>query len=345
MQKIALIGFGNVGQGLAEILHSKKADLKRRQGYTYQLVAVCDAKLGAVHDPEGLDLARLLKTLRATGSLEAYRGSRVVKGWDALRTIRAAGADVVVELAWTDLTTGQPAIRHCETALKLGKHVVTSNKGPAALAQPRLARLAARHGVQFRIEGTVMSGTPVLSLALENLAGNNFLAIQGILNGTTNYILSEMETGADYAAALAKAQAFGYAEADPTGDVEGHDAAGKVTILANLLMGGALVPADVKRRGITGISAADVAKARAEGKRWKLIGSVRRLASGGLEARVEPLALPLADPLAGVMGPTNAISFETDLLGKVTMVGPGAGRVQTGFAILSDLLAIERSRS
>jgi homoserine dehydrogenase len=345
MLKIAMIGFGNVGQGLAEILHGKKTALKRRHGFEYQVVAISDARLGALCDPEGLDLGRVLKVLGATGGLEGYRGPRVRKGWDALQTIRASGADAVVELAWTDLTTGQPAIRHCETALKLGKHVVTSNKGPAALAQPRLARLAARQGVQFRIEGTVMSGTPVLSLALENLAGNDFLAIQGILNGTTNYILSEMEAGADYAAALAKAQALGYAEADPTGDVEGHDAAGKVAILANLLMGGTLVPADVKRKGITGISAADVAKARAEGKRWKLIGSVRRLKAGGLDARVEPLGLPLADPLAGVMGPTNAVSFETDLLGKVTMVGPGAGRVQTGFAILSDLLAIERSRA
>ena len=345
MQKIAMVGFGNVGQGLAEILNRKQAALKRRQGYEYRVVAISDARLGALCDPEGLDLGRALKVLGKTGSLAAYRGPRVQKGWDALRTIRESEADVVVELAWTDLTTGQPAIRHCETALKLGKHVVTSNKGPAALAQPRLARLAAKHGVQFRIEGTVMSGTPVLSLALENLAGNEVLAIQGILNGTTNYILSEMEAGADYAAALAKAQALGYAEADPTGDVEGHDAAGKVAILANLLMGASLVPADVKCKGITGIRAADIAKARAAGKRWKLIGSVKRLPAGGLDARVAPVALPLADPLAGVMGPTNAVSFETDLLGKVTIVGPGAGRVQTGFAILSDLLAIERSRA
>lgn len=344
MQKIALIGFGNVGQGLAEILHTKKSALKRR-GYEASVVAVSDARLGAVCDPQGLDLGRLLRAAREKGNLDAYRGPGLARGWDALKTIRASGADVVVELAWTDLTTGQPAIRHCETALKLGKHVVTSNKGPAALAQPRLARLAAKQGVQLRIEGTVMSGTPVLSLALENLAGNDFLAVQGILNGTTNYILSEMEAGADYAAALAKAQALGYAEADPTGDVEGHDAAGKVTILANLLMGGKLTPADVKCKGITGIKATDVSKARAAGKRWKLIGSVRRLPGGGLDARVQPVALPLADPLAGVMGATNAISFETDLLGKVTMVGPGAGRVQTGFAILSDLLAIERSRA
>ena len=345
MQRIAMIGFGNVGQGLAEILLRKKAELKRQQGYSFAVVAVSDVKLGSVYHPAGLNLQRLLAALREKGSLEAYRGAGVVKGWDALRTIKESNVDTVVELAWTDLATGQPAIKHCEAALKAGKHVVTSNKGPAALAYPKLSRLAARHGAQLRIEGTVMSGTPVLNLGLQDLAGNRFEAVEGILNGTTNYILSEMEAGADYAAALAKAQSLGYAEADPTGDVEGIDAAGKVAILANLLMGGALTPADVKRKGITKITAADVAKAKADGKRWKLIGSVKRSASGGLDARVQPVALPLSDPLAAVMGPTNAVSFTTDLLGKVTMVGPGAGRVETGFAILSDLLAIDRSRA
>lgn len=345
MQRIALIGFGNVGQGLAEILIEKKAELKKRQGYAFEVVAVSDFKLGSVYDPRGLDLKRLVKALRERGSLEAYRGARVQRGWDALKTIRASNADTVVELAFTDLDTGQPAIKHCQEALKLGKHVVTSNKGPAALAYPRLARLAAKHGAQFRIEGTVMSGTPVLNLGMETLAGNDFRSIQGILNGTTNYILSEMEGGMSYDAALAQAQKLGYAEADPTGDVEGIDAAGKVTILANMFMGANLRPADVKRRGITKITKAHIAEAAKAGQRWKLIGTVRRKKTGALEASVKPVALPLSDPLAAVNGPTNAITFDTDLLGKVTVVGPGAGRVETGYSILTDLLAIERSRA
>ncbi len=343
MQRIALIGFGNVGQGLAEILIRKKGELKRKQGYEFQVVAVCDFKLGSVYDPEGLDLKRLVKALKVKGSLEAYRGANVVKGWNALTTIRESNADTIVELAFTDLATGQPAIKHCQEAFKLGKHVVTSNKGPAALAYPRLSRLAARHDAQFRIEGTVMSGTPVLNVGMEDLAGNTFNSIQGILNGTTNYILSEMEGGMSYEVALAKAQKLGYAEADPTGDVEGIDAAGKVTILANMFMGAKIKPADVKRRGITKIKSEDIAKAAKAGKRWKLIGTVKRRKDGGLDASVKPVALPLADPLAAVMGPTNAITFDTDLMGKVTVVGAGAGRVETGFSILTDLLAIERS--
>lgn len=345
MQRIAMIGFGNVGQGLAEILVEKQAELRRRHGYEFRVVAVSDFKLGSVHDPQGLDLKRLVKVLREKGSLEAYRGAAVVKGRDALTTIRESKADVLVELSFTDLATGQPAIKHCQEALGRGMSVVTSNKGPAALAYPRLSRLAARHGAQFRIEGTVMSGTPVLNVGMQNLAGNAFKSIQGILNGTTNYILSEMEQGCGYAAALAKAQELGYAEADPTADVEGFDAAGKVTILANMFMDAGIRPEQVRRRGITKLGAGDIAKAKAAGKRWKLIGSVRRKRDGSLDASVKPVALPLDDPLAAVMGPTNAITFETDLLGKVTVVGPGAGRVETGFSILTDLLAIERSRA
>jgi len=343
MQKIALIGFGNVGQGLAEILRTKKASLKRRQNYEFSVVAISDLRLGSVQDPEGIDLKRALDAVSHHGSLDAYKGG--VHGWDALKTIRESGADVIVELAYTDLKTGQPAIAHCREALKLGKSVVTSNKGPAALAYPALSRLAKQHGAHFFIEGTVMSGTPVLNLGMNNLAGNDFISISGILNGTTNYMLTEMEKGMSYESVLRKAQELGYAEADPTGDVEGIDAAGKVTILANLFMDAKLTPADVKRRGITRLKPADIEMARKAGKRWKLVGSGRRRKEGGVEASVRPVMLPLDDPLAGVMGPTNAVTFETDLLGKVTVVGPGAGRIETGYSILTALLTIERSRS
>ncbi|MCP4546903.1 MAG: homoserine dehydrogenase [bacterium] len=341
MQKIAMIGFGNVGQGLADILVEKKAKLKRKQGYEFKVVAISDFKLGSVYDPDGLNLKRVLDAVRKRGSLDAYKGG--THGWDALRTIRESNADTIIELAFTDLKTGQPAIKHCREALKLGKHVVTSNKGPAALAYPSLARLAKKHDARFMIEGTVMSGTPVLNVGMNDLAGNDFTSIQGILNGTTNYMLSEMEKGADYETVLKKAQDLGYAEADPTGDVEGVDAAGKVTILANMFMDAGIRPEDVKRKGITKITPADIEKATKEGKRWKLIGTVRRKRTGTLEASVKPIALPLSDPLAGVMGPVNAVTFDSDLLGKVTVIGPGAGRIETGYSILTDLLAIERS--
>ena len=187
-----------------------------------------------------------------------------------------------------------------------------------------------------------MSGTPVLSTATEALAGCDFVRVRGILNGTTNYILSEMEQGRPYAEALATAQQLGYAEADPTADVEGFDVLAKVVILANVVMGAELGVEEVAREGITGLDADAVAAAPAEGTRWKLIGQVERV-DGRVTASVAPVALPLEDPLASVGGVTNAVTLETDLLGPVTIVGAGAGKAATGLALLSDLLAIQRT--
>jgi homoserine dehydrogenase len=228
--------------------------------------------------------------------------------------------------------------------MEKGMHVVTTNKGPVALFLPDLLELARSKGVEFLFEGTVMSGTPALSLARRNLAGCRVTSFAGILNGTTNYMLTEMEKGMGYAEVLKKAQELGYAEAVPDADVEGWDALGKVVILSNYVLGARVKPADVPCRGITGITPEMMKKAAADGRRYKLIGRAS-LADRRLEASVAPAALPLADPLAGVSGPTNAVTFETDLLGKVTVVGPGAGRAATGFAVLSDLLEVHRSRS
>lgn len=186
-----------------------------------------------------------------------------------------------------------------------------------------------------------MSGTPALRLGMELLGGAGIRRVQGILNGTTNYILTQMESGAAYEAALAEAQAKGYAEADPSGDVEGHDAAGKVVILANLLLGLPLTMEDVACEGITGLTPEDIRAAQEAGERWKLIGLVERTDEGH-RASVKPTRLPLAHPLASVSGATNAITYTTDLLGDVTLVGPGAGRVETGYALLGDVLGIHR---
>jgi homoserine dehydrogenase len=186
-----------------------------------------------------------------------------------------------------------------------------------------------------------MSGTPALRLAQSALAGCTIREARGILNGTTNYILTQMEGGAAYADALAEAQKLGYAEADPTGDVEGFDAAGKVVIVANTILGGKLTMNDVDRTGISQLTPADIESARANSERWKLIARAQRT-DNGIVASVKPTRLPITDPLASVGGVTNAITYETDMLGAVTLVGPGAGRRETGYAILSDLLELAR---
>lgn len=333
IQRIILIGFGTVARGLCEILRDKARQLHMEYDYEARVVGICDLRLGTVYDPEGLAIDTLLAAAETGAFTENLRD------WDAETLIRKGKADVVCELAFTDLETGEPAATHCRAAFETGKHVVTSNKGPAALHYRELIDLADSHDREFLIEGTVMSGTPVLNLAEGPLAGNTITAARGILNGTTNYILTQMEAGMDYAAALSKAQELGYAEADPTGDVEGYDARAKVAILANVVMGADLAIQDVTCEGITGITPADIAKAAEANARWKLIGSVE-MTETGVKAAVKPEIMPLTHPLASVMGATNALTFTTDLLGDVTIVGPGAGRIETGYSILNDLLTL-----
>ncbi len=340
--RLLFIGFGTVGQGLAELLLAGRDELVRRYGFEWTVTGIADTAKGNAYDPGGIDLAKALALVAEGESLAGL--DRGGKGWDALAMARRAEADVLLEATYTDIKTGEPATSHIRAALERGVHVVTTNKGPLALHYRELAALAEAHGAEFLFEGTVMSGTPVLNLVRDTLAGAEVLEMQGILNGTTNYILTRMEEGLSYEDALAKAQALGYAEAVPDADVLGWDALAKVTILGNVVFGAALEPSDSPCEGITTITSADVARAKAEGKRYKLIGRVWREA-GKVKAAVAPRLVDLAQPLAGVMGATNAVAIRTDALGEVTIVGPGAGRAQTGFAMLTDLLTVVRRRS
>jgi len=333
--KIALIGFGTVGQGVSEILLDRKEFLQKKYGFEYDIVAVADLIYGNVYDPGGLDLEKLL----AQAGQKKFTAH--LTDWDNLTLIRQSNATIICEMTYTDLKTGGAAVDHCRAAFGAKKHLVASNKGPAALMYTEMKRLAQKNGVQFLIEGTVCSGTPVLNLAAGPLAGCEITAVRGIVNGTTNFMLSEMEKGMDYAAALVKAQQLGYAEADPSGDVEGYDARAKVTILVNAVMGVPLAFTGVSCRGITGITPADIAAARKQGARWKLIASAEKK-DGRVMASVAPQLVPLSHPLAGIDGTACALTFQTDLLGEVTITGPGAGRRETGFSILSDLLYIHR---
>jgi len=338
-KRIALVGFGTVGQGFCEIMLEKKKYLKEKYGFEYQIVGVADFKYGNVFNPDGLDVPLMLKQAK-----EGKKFTKNVVDWDNIFFIKIIYADVVCELTYTDLETGGPAIEHVRTALKSGKHVVTSNKGPAALYYNEMQKLAKKNGVKFMIEGTVAAGTPVINLTNGPLAGCKISKIRGILNGTTNYILSEMEKGLPYEDVLKKAQELGYAEADPTGDVEGYDARGKVTILANVVMNTPLNINNVSCKGITQITSEDIKTAKKQNARWKLIGSVERKEDGSVHGSVAPEMVDLSHPLAGIMGATNALTFTTDLLGDVTIVGPGAGKIETGFSILTDILEIYRNK-
>jgi homoserine dehydrogenase len=310
--------------------------LAERFGIQFQIVGVSDFKLGSLFDPNGLSPAMLLEAA-AKGDLTTVPAAQY--GWSVETMLAESNADTLVEVSFTDLETGQPALGYIQQALQKGMHIATTNKGPIALHFPELRQLAQSKGVQIGFEGTVMSGTPSLFVGRSLLSAAGITRIQGILNGTTNFILTRMEEGDSYAEALAEAQARGYAEADPTGDVEGHDAAGKMVILSNLVLDSDLTLSDVECQGITGLTSEDIEQAQQDGKRWKLIGSLEK-ADGRITASVRPVDIPLQHPLASVSGATNAITFSTTTLGDITLIGPGAGRKETGYALINDLLAI-----
>ncbi len=339
---IGLIGFGNVGQGFVRILAQKSEELERKYGFKYKLIGIADPIKGSVYDEKGLDVKKLIELVDKQGHIKEYPGG--LKDIDSFFLCRSSNIDIIVEVTPTNVKTGEPGLSHIREALSNGKHVVTSNKGPIALAYKELMDLAKSKGVMLRFEGTVLSGTPALNLALEAMAGVDISRIEGIVNGTTNFILTKMEEGMTYEEALREAQRLGYAEADPTADVEGYDAAVKTVILANVVMGGSITLNDVERKGITKITLDDVKKAKDEGKRIKLIAEVRK-ENDKIVASVKPRTLSLSHPLAGVMGAINALTFYTDHLGPITIIGPGAGRIETGQAILTDILAIHRFHS
>ncbi len=341
--KLAFIGFGTVGQGLTEILLEKKDMLAKKYDFHYTVVAISDIMKGSVYDKNGLDMVKILDLVKREKNLNEYPTG--IKCMDSLTTIKETNADTIIEVTFTDVKTGEPALTHIKAALNAGKNVVSTNKGPVVKQSVKLIDMAAKNNVHYGFEGVVLAGTPVLNLAKYTLAGNKINGFKGILNGTTNYILTRMEEGMSYDDALRKAQEFGYAEADPTGDVEGLDALGKVVILSNVVLGKNLSWEDVKRKGITEITAEDVNKAKTEGKRWKLIGSAEVQPDGSVKAKVWPEKLPLSDPLAGVCEAINALTYHTDELGSVTIIGPGAGRRETGFSLLIDLLNINRKLS
>lgn len=332
--KIALVGFGVVGHGLVEILRDKGDILREKYAFAPQIIAVATRSRGTVVHQDGINLDWLLRAqnLGVEGKALGYTAD-----WDTLRIVRESPADVVVEVSPTNLQTAQPALDYCRSAIAGGKHLVLANKGPIALAYHELNRAAHQAAVLLRFEATVMAGTPSLRLGMQALAGCTIQSARGILNGTTNYMLTQMENGSTYEGALAEAQRLGYAETDPTADVDGWDAAGKAIILAAALFDKQLALSNISVRGIRSISPDDVKAAQAAGERWKLIAEVTP--NGG---SVAPMRISTAHALAGVAGAMNAITFSTDLMGDITLVGAGAGKIQTGFALLSDLLDIHR---
>ena len=343
--RLSIVGFGTVGRWLAQAVDRRRAWLDAECGALVKVVSVATRRDGFVHREDGLDVGALMELAAAGRPLAEHPGAR---RWEtALDGLANTEYDVLAEASNTDPRQPEPALSHLRRALGRGAHAITASKGACAAAGLELIELARRHGVQFRMESTVMSGTPVLSTIREGLAGARVLSMRGILNGTANHILTRVAEGLDYAAALADAQARGYAEPDPSDDVEGHDVVAKVRILAAAAFGRSLALDDVAVTGITGITTDAVRQAARAGCRIKLVATLRpereRDPSAPLVARVEPVALPSTDPLHHVDGVMNALAIETDTVREVMITGPGAGPEQAGQGMFADLVHVARA--
>jgi homoserine dehydrogenase len=332
--RVQILGFGVVGRGLAKALERRAPDGRPSP---FRVVAVTD-RSGTVYDPNGVDLKRLVRAKERDGAI-ARSGDPGFRDWDGEAAVRNVQAEIAVEVTPTNIVDGEPGVTHIAEAMRLGKHVVTANKGPFALRFAEIAQLAERSGVALKYGGSVCGAVPIIELVRDALVGNHVSAIRGVMNGSCNFILSRMEsTGASFEAVLEEARTMGVTETDPSQDIDGWDAASKLVILANALMGRAITIRDVDVTGIRGVTAQ---KIRAAAKKGRVIRSIATLSRD--VAKVAPVELEKGSPLA-VQGTLNVAVVETDLAKDITIVGRGAGQMETASALLGDLHAIQRER-
>ena len=335
MVKLVYVGFGIVSQGLAEIILDNNSVLPSVNREEIQTVGILDTMKGCKIDSNGIHMHDMLLNAK-NGDYSLLTESII----DIPKAIQEINADIIIEASFTDIKTGQPAISHIESALKSNKHVVTTNKGPFAVAYKQIFNLAALMKKNVAIEGTVMSGTPIINVLNNGLFGSDITAVSGIMNGTSNYILSKMELGMTYNYALSQAQKLGYAEADPTSDVEGLDTLAKVMILANVVFDVQLIQEEIEVTGISDIILSDIKEASSKDERWKLIGSVWKDNKGKVHGSVSPKLISINDSLYGISDATNALKITSNILGDTTIVGEGAGKIETGFALYNDIISI-----
>ena len=336
--KLCIIGFGAVGMGVSRVVSMKREMLIEKYGLDISIVAVTD-RSGAAINPNGLDIELLLEIKEKTGKIADYPefGVSDISGVQVLDDV---DYDCLVEVTPTNIEDGEPARTHMLKAMKYGKNVVTSNKGPLSLNFRELLEAANFTNAHFRYEASVGGAMPIINFSHETLAGNKITSVQGILNGTCNYILSRMANeGSPYLQTLNEAQELGIAETDPTQDVEGIDAACKIVILANSVLNRDVSLKDVKMEGITRITPESIALAKKEGLLIKLIGEA---SYDNLE--VSPRLVREGSPFA-VDGTLNVATLKTDLADDVTVAGKGAGSIETASAILSDIVSIWKARS
>jgi len=329
--KLIIIGFGVIGKGFVRVLIMKHNEILKNHDIDLKVVAICEID-GSLVNEKGIDLESALK-LAEKEELKKHNDWRSIKG---LEVIEEIDADIVLELTPGNIKSGEPGLSHIICALKNGRHVVTSNKAPLALRFSQLHKLAEKRGVKLRYEASVGGAIPIINLYRNNMQINRIHSIYGILNGTSNFILTKMfEEDLALDIALKEAQEIGIAEKDPSYDINGIDTGVKLVILANSLMDKKISFRDVKITGIKEVTPESVELAKNHGFVIKLIGDVNKL-------EVSPRLVPLDHPL-NVSGTLNAIMLDTDIAGSIILVGHGAGKIETASSLFSDVLDILRS--
>jgi homoserine dehydrogenase len=340
---LALVGFGNVGRRFAHLIEERRTQLADDFDLDCRVVGISTARHGAVFAADGLDAVGAATRVSAKGTLADFpAGNRATlpNSTELIARLATSSAPlrVVVETTTLNIENGRPALDHVEAALGYGVHVVTANKGPVAFAYERLRGMAEAAGVSFLFEGAVMDGVPIFNLVRETMPGIRVTGFRGVINTTTNHILTAGEHGESFDAALARMQAEGIAEADPSLDLDGWDAAAKAAALANVLLGARITPHDVSRQGIDARTAQSARDAKFRRKRLKLV--VR--AKAGERPSVKPEELESGDLLASLGPMDNALVLETDLLGDVAICQLTGNLTLTAYALLSDLITIRR---
>jgi homoserine dehydrogenase len=335
---LSFIGFGHVGQAFARLLLERGAYLLKEFGLQWKITGIASKNHGMAIDPNGLPVRNILRSWKRSPQLERYHDGPVCASHTDF--VRQCGADVLFEMSLLDLS-GEPAATYIHEALGAGLHVVTTNKGPAATHFRSLTRLARRRRVRFLYEGTVMDGAPIFNLVRQTLPATRIRSLRGILNSTTNYILTQMEQGAPFEAALRYVRNEGIAEANPSLDLDGWDAAIKLSLLVQAMMGGNLKPEDIHRRGISEETRRLVSSAVRRDRRVRLVARAYRQ-GGKIIGKVEPEELEVFDPLAAIRGLSNILILNTDTMRELAIVENNPSVEQTAFALFSDLVTLLR---
>ena len=336
--KLALIGFGNAGQAFAKMLLEKEEEVRKKYNTRITVVAITTKTRGNLIDAWGIDLDKALKNVQNSGRFDKILGFS--ENSTSQSIVDKVDYDVLVELTPLEFSSGKIAANHIRGALKRGKHAITANKGPVAWAWKELTELAERNHCRFLYETTIMDGTPVFNMKRGSLRLCEITGVKGILNSATNYILCEMEKGRKMEEILEDGKEQGFIEANPANDIEGHDAAAKVAVLANVFMGADMTPLDVECEGIQNITELDIKNAAEKNAVIKLMCRIEKDENGKIRGKVAPEEVDKKDIYASIEGTSSVLTIQTDLMGTLTVIEEAPEVQQSAYGIFADLMAI-----